>query len=130
MNICFALNDNKATEFRGKNLESTWISTATATKWKNKSSVKSTNATSNKNQPTVSKLASSSNKTLDSCVNDDNSILLSLDVQLKTKTIDININTTRQFLHLVNQEYTKMKASELLTKSLNKGPWHTRCIRT
>ncbi|CAG8707239.1 4173_t:CDS:2, partial [Cetraspora pellucida] len=109
---------------------------------KNKSSVKSTNTVSNKsykpialnpinkNWPTVSKLASSSHKTLDSSVNDNKSILSSLDAQLKTKTVDINLNTTRQFLRLVNEGYTKMKASELLAKSLDKGPWHARRIRT
>ncbi|CAG8806268.1 10702_t:CDS:1 [Dentiscutata erythropus] len=109
---------------------------AATTKWKNKSV---TNTTSNKNHepivlnsinknwPTVSSLL---NKALDSSVNDDNSKLLSLDAQLKTKTVNINLNTTRQFLHLVNQGYTKMKASELLAKSLGKGPWHARRIHT
>ncbi|CAG8438770.1 2010_t:CDS:2 [Scutellospora calospora] len=108
--------------------------TTAAIKWKNKSSIKLTNKTSNKsykpialnsinkNWPTVLKLASSSYKNPDSSVNDDKSILLSLDTQLKTKIVNINLNTTRQFLHLVNEEYTKMKTSELLAKSLDKGP--------
>ncbi|CAG8771151.1 16965_t:CDS:2, partial [Dentiscutata erythropus] len=65
---------------------------------------------------------------LNSSVNDDNSKLLSLNAQLKTKTIDINLNTTRQFLHLMNQRYAKMKASKLLAKSLGKGPWHAQLM--
>ncbi|CAG8784557.1 18738_t:CDS:1, partial [Dentiscutata erythropus] len=84
----------------------------------------------NKNWPTVSKLAFLLNKTLDTSVNNSNSKLSSLDTQLKTKTINIDLNTTRQFLYFVNQGYIKMKASELLAKSLGKGPWHAWCICT
>ncbi|CAG8806753.1 10535_t:CDS:1, partial [Dentiscutata erythropus] len=111
---------------------------AITTYWKNKSSsqhVKSTNAAFNEpivldpinqNRPTVD---SSSNKTLDSSASNDNSILSSLNAQLKTETVDLRFNTTRQFLHLVQKGYTKMGASSLLAKSLGKGPWHARCIR-
>ncbi|CAG8762305.1 27165_t:CDS:2, partial [Dentiscutata erythropus] len=106
--------------------------------WKNKSSshhVKSTNAASNEsivldninqNQPTVD---SSSNKTFDSSASNDNSILSSLNAQLKTETVDLRLNTTRQFLHLVQKGRTKMEASSLLAESLGKGPWYAWCIR-
>ncbi|CAG8584500.1 27031_t:CDS:2 [Dentiscutata erythropus] len=104
---------------------------AITTYWKNKSSshhVKSTNAASNEpivldninqNQPTVD---SSSNKTFDSSASNDNSILSSLNAQLKTETVNLHLNTTRQFLHLVQKERTKMEASSLLAESLGKGP--------
>ncbi|CAG8453770.1 7034_t:CDS:1 [Dentiscutata heterogama] len=105
--------------------------------WKNKSSsqhVKSINATFNEpivldsinqNRPTVN---SSSNKTLDSSASNDNSILLSLNAQLRIETVDLCLNITRQFLHLVQKGYTKIEASSLLAMSLGKGPWHAWCI--
>ncbi|CAG8789991.1 23225_t:CDS:2, partial [Dentiscutata erythropus] len=93
---------------------------AITTYWKNKSSshhVKSTNAASNEpivldninqNQPTVD---SSSNKTFDSSASNDNSILSSLNTQLKTETVDLRFNTTRQFLYLVQKGRTNMELS-------------------
>ncbi|CAG8650367.1 822_t:CDS:1, partial [Cetraspora pellucida] len=46
----------------------------------------------NQNRLTVD---SSSNKTLDSSASNDNSILSSLNAQLKTETVDLHLNTTR-----------------------------------
>ncbi|CAG8443651.1 8969_t:CDS:2, partial [Scutellospora calospora] len=47
------------------------------------------------------------------------------------ETVNLRLNTTRQFLHLVqDQGYTKMETSNLLAKSLGKGSWHAWCIRT
>ncbi|CAG8485078.1 5056_t:CDS:2 [Cetraspora pellucida] len=53
----------------------------------------------NKNQPTVSKPVCLSNKTLHSSAGDDNAIS-SLNAQLGTETVDLRLNTTRQYLHL------------------------------
>ncbi|CAG8802015.1 24869_t:CDS:2, partial [Dentiscutata erythropus] len=58
----------------------------------------------------------------------DNSILLSLNAQLRMRSVDLCLNTTRQYLNLVQKGHTKMGVSSLLAKSLGKGPWHARCI--
>ncbi|CAG8782354.1 6293_t:CDS:1, partial [Dentiscutata erythropus] len=76
----------------------------------------------NKNRLTVD------SSSLDSSASNDNSILLSLNTQLRTGSIDLHLNTTRQYLNLVQKGHTKMGASSLLAKSLGKGPWHARCI--
>ncbi|CAG8742286.1 333_t:CDS:2 [Cetraspora pellucida] len=61
----------------------------------------------NKNQPTVLKPVCLSNKTFHSSA--------------RTETVDLHLNTTRQYLHLVkNQQFTKMYASQLLSESLGK----------
>ncbi|CAG8576819.1 14539_t:CDS:2 [Gigaspora margarita] len=44
---------------------------------------------------------------------------------------ELPLRTVSQFLYLVKDHgYTKMLASELLARSVNKGPWHARVIRT
>ncbi|CAG8796481.1 25131_t:CDS:2, partial [Dentiscutata erythropus] len=77
----------------------------------------------NKNRPTVDSLS------LDSSASNDNFILSSLNAQLRTGLVDLCLNTTRQYLNLIQKEHTKMGVSSLLAKSLGKGPWHARCIR-
>ncbi|CAG8517157.1 7588_t:CDS:2 [Cetraspora pellucida] len=72
----------------------------------------------NKNQPTVSKSVCLSNKTLHSSTGNNNAIS-SLNAQLGTETVDLHLNTTKQYLYLVkNQWFTKMYVSQLLSESL------------
>ncbi|CAG8799222.1 20183_t:CDS:1, partial [Dentiscutata erythropus] len=76
----------------------------------------------NKNQPTVD------SSSLDSSASSDNSILSSLNAQLRMGSVDLCLNTTRQYLNLVQKGHTKMGASSLLSKSLGKSPWHAQYI--
>ncbi|CAG8642466.1 11340_t:CDS:2 [Dentiscutata erythropus] len=95
--------------------------------WKNKSfsqHVESANTSShknnepiildsiNKNRPTVD------SSSLDSSASNDNFILSSLNTQLRTGLVDLRLNTTRQYLNLVQKGHTKMGANSLLAKSL------------
>ncbi|RIB17724.1 hypothetical protein C2G38_2087645 [Gigaspora rosea] len=68
---------------------------------------------------------------IDSSDEDDKFSLETLDSLLKKNPSDNRLRTVSQFLHLVKDHgYTKMLASELLARSVNKGPWHARVIRT
>lgn len=57
--------------------------------------------------------------------------LASLDALLAKKPEDVRLRTVSQFLHLVeDQGFSKLSASELLARSVNRGPWHARVIRS
>jgi hypothetical protein len=70
-------------------------------------------------------------ETIESSDEEDNSFTLaSLDALLK-KNSDVRLRIVSQFLHLIqDQEFSKLSASDLLARSVNRGPWHARVIRS
>lgn len=73
----------------------------------------------------------SSDYPFESSDEEDNSFTLaSLDALLK-KNSDVQLRIVSQFLHLVqDQGFSKLSASDLLARSVNRGPWHARVIRS
>ena len=69
---------------------------------------------------------------VDSSDDDDNKFTLaSLDTLLKKKPDDVRLRTVSQFLHLVqDQRLSKLPASELLARIVNRGLWHARVIHS